>query len=232
MASSEVTSVPWLLSAMPLPQPVGGVDPAPFLGDGGESEVLLWSAEDDAGVGGCLSDTEKARPPGVVGDGRTLDGVVPPWTPGGDGHPRDIFVGDENEDGLGYGQYFPSSPDVGSTVGLEEALAVASLGSPSSPSMASLGPPTSPAFSSSLTMRKSDASLVADFRAYAEDDCVGSDAQINVSLLFVCHIEAARLLAATAMGVLGGEGSGEEEYSTIFQAAEDFFSAFGRSYGG
>ena len=250
MACSEVTSVPWLLSAMPLPEPVGGldmpwsadqaltggdalaVDPAAFLGDGGESEVLLWSAEDDAGVGGSLSDTEKARSPRVVGDSPILDRAVPPWTPEDGGNPRGMFVGDEDEDGFGYGQYCPSSPGVSSTVGLKEALAVTSLGSPSSPAAASLGSPCSPPFSSSVTLRKSDVSSATDLRGYAEDGCVGADARINVSLQFVCHIEAARLLAATAMGVLGEEGSGEEEYGPIFQAAEDFFSAFRRSYGG
>ncbi|CAM9221484.1 unnamed protein product, partial [Scytosiphon promiscuus] len=56
---------------------------------------------------------------------------------------------------------------------------------------------------------------------------------------FVCHVEAARLLATTAMGILGdddgGDGvdeEGEEECARVLQAAEAFFAAFERSYCG
>lgn len=61
-------------------------------------------------------------------------------------------------------------------------------------------------------------------------------------LRFVCHVEVARLLAATALGVLreheqehgevGCVGGVEEECSRILRAGEDFFAAFGRCYGG
>lgn len=61
-------------------------------------------------------------------------------------------------------------------------------------------------------------------------------------LRFVCHVEVARLLAATALGVLReherenrgvscGRGV-EEECSRILRAGEEFFAAFGRCYGG
>ena len=61
----------------------------------------------------------------------------------------------------------------------------------------------------------------------------------DVSVRFVCQVEAARLLATTAMGVLGddGGGSGEEkegkeECARVLQAGEAFFAAFERSYCG
>lgn len=55
----------------------------------------------------------------------------------------------------------------------------------------------------------------------------------DVSLRFVCHVEAARLLAATAMRVVEEErGEWEEEKRRVLQAGEAFFAAFGRSYGG
>ena len=243
MFSPAVTSVPWLLSAMPLPEPVGGLDVSwladkvltgedaltmdstSFLGDegGGGGEVLLWSAEDDAAGGGSsgLSDSERTRPRGIVDDGQTRDYVVPPLTPSSDGNPRGV-VGEEDEDRLFYGPYFSATPDVGPTVGLEEGLAVTALG------------PSSAACSPALLeeMYASGRSSTNDGRAAAGSDGAGDETQTHASLQFVCHIETARLLAATAMGVLREEGSGEEEYATIFQAAEDFFSAFGRSYGG
>lgn len=244
MSSSAVTSVPWLLSAMPLPQHVDGLDVSwsadkaltgddavtmdstSFLGDegGGGGEVLLWSAEDDTGGGGSgLSDSEKARPRGAVDDGQTRDYAVPPLTPSSDGNPRGV-VGyeDEDEDRLFYGPYFSATSDVGSTVELEEALAVTELG------------PSFAAFSPAL-LQEIDASGTSSMnggRAAADSDGAGDETQTHVSLQFVCHIEAARLLAATAMGVLREGSSGGEEYAAIFQAAEDFFSAFGRSYGG
>lgn len=245
MASSEVTSVPWLLSTMPLPQPVGGLDmpwsadkaltgddtltmeSTSFLGDegGGGGEVLLWSAEDDAGGSSGLSDTEKARPPRMADYSQSPDYVVPPLTPGSDGNKRSIPCDeheDEDEDRPCYGAYFSGPRDVGSTVELEEVLGLTSLG------------PSSPAFSP-VPLEETDPSgpsSMKDGRAAAYSDCGGDDNQTHVSLHFVCHIEAARLLAATAMGVLREEGSGEEEYAAIFQAAEHFFSSFGRSYGG
>lgn len=244
MSPPAVTSVPWLLSAMPLPEPpVGGLDVSwfadnvltgddaltmdstSFLGDeggGGAGEVLLWSAEDDAAGGGNgLSDSERARPRGIVDDSQTRDYVVPPLTPSSDGNPRSV-VGDEGEDRLFYGPCFSATPDVGPTVELEEGLAVTALD------------PSSAAYSPSL-LQEIDASgrlSTNDGKAAAGSDGAGDETQTHGSLQFVCHIETARLLAATAMGVLREEGSGEEEYATIFQAAEDFFSAFGRSYGG
>lgn len=61
----------------------------------------------------------------------------------------------------------------------------------------------------------------------------------DVSVRFVCHVEAARLLATTVIGVLGedGGGSGEaqerkEECARVLQAGEGFFAAFERSYCG
>ncbi|CAM9779152.1 unnamed protein product, partial [Hapterophycus canaliculatus] len=61
----------------------------------------------------------------------------------------------------------------------------------------------------------------------------------ELSLRFVCHVEAARLLATTAMGILGdgdggdgGDEEGEEECARVLQAAEAFFAAFERSYCG
>lgn len=61
-------------------------------------------------------------------------------------------------------------------------------------------------------------------------------------LRFVCHVEVARLLAATTLGVLCeherenrgvsfGRGV-EEECSRVLTAGEEFFAAFGRCYGG
>lgn len=61
----------------------------------------------------------------------------------------------------------------------------------------------------------------------------------DVPVRFVCQVEAARLLATTAMGVLGddGGGSGEgkeenEEFARVLQTGEAFFAAFERSYCG
>lgn len=57
----------------------------------------------------------------------------------------------------------------------------------------------------------------------------------DVSTRFVCHVETVRLLATTAMGVLGGDGweeEGQEECSRVLQAGEAFFAAFGRLYCG
>lgn len=62
---------------------------------------------------------------------------------------------------------------------------------------------------------------------------VSDDAE--VSTRFVCHVETARLLATTAMGVLGNGGweeEGREECSRVLQAGEAFFAAFGRLYCG
>lgn len=58
------------------------------------------------------------------------------------------------------------------------------------------------------------------------------------SVRFVCHVEVARLLATTAMGVLGdgggssGDKDGEEECARVLEACEAFFAAFERSYCG
>lgn len=61
----------------------------------------------------------------------------------------------------------------------------------------------------------------------------------DISVRFVCHVEATRLLATTAMGVLGDNGgsSGEkmeekEECARVLRAGETFFAAFERSYCG
>lgn len=60
-----------------------------------------------------------------------------------------------------------------------------------------------------------------------------------LSLRFVCHVETARLLATTAMGILGdddggdgGDEEGEEECARVLQAGEAFFAAFERLYCG
>ncbi len=75
----------------------------------------------------------------------------------------------------------------------------------------------------------------------AEGNAAANDG--DVSLRFVCQVEAARLLATTAMGVLGdgggggggggGEaGEGEEECARVLEAAEAFFATFERTYSG
>lgn len=66
----------------------------------------------------------------------------------------------------------------------------------------------------------------------------------EVSVRFVCQVEAARLLATTAMGVFGDGGGGgggsdgekekegKEECARVLRASEAFFAAFKRSYCG
>lgn len=74
----------------------------------------------------------------------------------------------------------------------------------------------------------------------AGDFAAGAADHDELSLRFVCHVEAARLLATTAMGVLGDDDrggyggceGGEEECARVLQAGEAFFAAFERSYGG
>lgn len=54
----------------------------------------------------------------------------------------------------------------------------------------------------------------------------------DISLHFVCHVEVARLLAVTAMRVVGCGRRREEEGRVLLETGEAFFAAFNRSYGG
>lgn len=73
--------------------------------------------------------------------------------------------------------------------------------------------------------------------AGAVDTAAAADDDNESSLRFVCHVEAARLLATTVMGVLGDGGGGggedgEAECTRVLQACEAFFATFERSYCG
>jgi len=132
-ASNTVCSVPWLFSAMPLPQPVSDLD-VPFSTDG---------AETSSGSDASTEDLDRAS--GRSADNST-DGQQSPLRP---------FDGDLVSTG---GQHHAETTE---------------------------GAPRG--------------------EAHATNDG-------DVSLRFVCQVEAARLLATTAMGVLGdGGGAGGEK---------------------
>lgn len=90
---------------------------------------------------------------------------------------------------------------------------------------------------SAATTGGADAEATAVVTAPMAADIAANGSEL--SLRFVCHVEAARLLATTAMGILGdddgGDGvdeEGEEECARVLQAGEAFFAAFERSYCG
>lgn len=164
-AANTVYSVPWLFSAMPLPQPVAGLD-VPGSSDGAET-----SGDSDAST----EDLDCAS-------GRSAD-----HSP-------------EN-------RRSPLSPSAGDVVGVGGQHRVEA----------------------------------AEGAAVATGEKGNAINDGDVSLRFVCQVEVARLLATTAMGVLGdgggGGGSGEaeegrEECARVLEAAEAFFSTFERTYSG
>ena len=159
-----VCSVPWLFSAMPLPQPVAGLD-VPFSADGGEAD-------------GGDSDAPTEEPDSSS---------------------------DHSADHAPDEQQCPQSPADGGFVGAGGQHDVETT----------------------------------EGAARGEEKAVSAG---DVSLRFVCQVEAARLLATTAMGVLGDENvsgdggreadEGGEECARVLKAGEAFFAAFERTYAG
>ena len=178
--AEEVTSVPWLLTTMLLPPPLGGLD-------------LPWSAD----VARLSRSRKEAR------KGKEEEGVL---AAGGD----DACESSANTRG--------DVPAVEQQQQQHPAISSRTSASASTSALSSSG-------GAAMTPQPSISS----------DDIPEDLERVTpAALRFVCHVEVARLLAATAMGVLrdGGEEGVEEACTRLLRAGEEFFAAFGRTYGG
>lgn len=231
-AAGEVTSVPWLFSTLPLPQPVAGLD-LPWSAD--ESVPLSEDEEERTGFSRGDPEREKRCSPerGASGIEASQSGIT--GTQSTDSWERMTTDFIDRTSDESWNEDRNRSFSDGADVAMQRATRAS--GTREQDLKRAIPSIVIPKANVTIVERLSANTASVDGTQDFEKRRMHKVA--DVSTQFVCHVEVARLLAATAMGILGEDkGCAEKDASLkgacgrLLQASEDFFAAFSRTYGG